>query len=765
MLHLLYATSATDARVDRRPLVVEIVWIKDRLEDVLELLGRGWREVIRELPREQKEMASHFTVDELPAREAAAFGNISKQIITHINRTADAEAIDLLALLPELLLTDRALTRNGTRRFLERCHQVVALRGLDDLLQRPDGRFRRRLASANDDERVQTDVLKLIRKMEYGRAGKALMRNEVARGTSSTLEALERLFPDKSEELRELQANLEGEDLPEGVPLDREIFMHLIGADETGRVKQGSAADATGWRWEHLAWIVTAGGADELYELCNKLWLGTIEMNWVHAGRIVALRKPKDAPNQDDPNLVNQRCLRPVGLVSIFMRLIGSVAAKQFQHIFKGIFDPHDFDDEWSPVNAGVGCRGGVQQVQHSVTELLTLNPSYGVLLIDAEAAFQNCKRPIFLRRIKTLAPGLYRWTRICYGRSYPRYVRMESGDIDTIWATTGTTQGDPLGPADHNFTTDELMKELAREIKAAQLYFLDDGTIVGPVEELARFADALTDPDGSAHFETRTGMRLNISKCVLWTLGTAFPADDESVWARDRDILEEMHGVPANMREELNAETQRRMALEERARLREIFPTRVHEMRGLREPRGFVGDTEFTEDALESQGLVILGSPIVGTSRFVEAKLDDTLNQTREYIQKAQSVLLPNAATSNLPSDKHFPDEYLALMRTTLPGRFQHHCTAVTHPIIATKVAEFDEIQLAAYSYVVGALHSPDVDAEMVVQLGSAWGGRGYHSMSRHRGSLLLGAWAMSHAQIRRRLGLVCLRTFEGDA
>ena len=184
----------------------------------------GWREVIRELPRQQKEMASHDTVDELPAREAAACGNISKQIITHINRTADAEAIDLLALLPELLLTDRALTRNGTRRFLERCHQVVALRGLDDLLQRPDGRFRRRLASANDDERVQTDVLKLIRKAEYGRAGKALMRNEVARGTSSTFEALERLFPDQSEELRELQTSLEGEDLPEGVPLDREVF-------------------------------------------------------------------------------------------------------------------------------------------------------------------------------------------------------------------------------------------------------------------------------------------------------------------------------------------------------------------------------------------------------------------------------------------------------------------------------------------------------------------------------------------------------------
>ena len=43
-----------------------------------------------------------------------------------------------------------------------------------------------------------------------------------------------------AEELRELQTSLEGEGLPAGVPLDREIFMHLIGADETGRVKHSS---------------------------------------------------------------------------------------------------------------------------------------------------------------------------------------------------------------------------------------------------------------------------------------------------------------------------------------------------------------------------------------------------------------------------------------------------------------------------------------------------------------------------------------------
>ena len=39
------------------------------------------------------------------------------------------------------------------------------------------------------------------------------------------------------------------------------------------------------------------------------------------------------------------------------------------------------------------------------------------------------------------------------------------------------------------------------------------------------------------------------------------------------------------------------------------------------------------------AQGLVILGSPIAGTCRFVEAMLDKTLYQTREYIKKAQDV------------------------------------------------------------------------------------------------------------------------------
>ena len=46
----------------------------------------------------------------------------------------------------------------------------------------------------------------------------------------------------------------------------------------------------------------------------------------------------------------------------------------------------------------------------------------------------------------------------------------MEDGSVQVIWSTSGTSQGDPLGPADHNMAIDEVLKELGDMIGAALL-------------------------------------------------------------------------------------------------------------------------------------------------------------------------------------------------------------------------------------------------------------------------------------------------------
>ena len=213
----------------------------------------GWREYLRSLGRVEYEYCAFWTLDTLPRDEAMAFGHIFRECVRRVMDHDDAEAQLLLALLPQLLLTCRRITHNGRNLFIERCQQVLELRDLRSLVRQPETRHRRRLVGPNDDGRVRQDVLKLIRMSEYSRAGKALLRQEVARGTESTLAALDRLHPDGASALEALRGELQEEELPAPTPLDRGIFMHTIGADETGRVKRGSAADAAGWRWEHFA--------------------------------------------------------------------------------------------------------------------------------------------------------------------------------------------------------------------------------------------------------------------------------------------------------------------------------------------------------------------------------------------------------------------------------------------------------------------------------------------------------------------------------
>ena len=463
----------------------------------------------------------------------------------------------------------------------------------------------------------------------------------------------------------------------------------------------------------------------------------------------MALRKPGDSDDQDDPLLDFLRKLRPIGVCGILLNLIGTVACKQFASIFAGIFDPEPTGD-FSPFNGGVAAEAGATQIKHSAVELLAHHPEWGCLQIDANAAFQYCSRAVFLRRIKEKAPGAYRWAKRCYAQARPRYVRMEDGSVQVIWSTSGTSQGDPFGPADHNFTIDELIKQIGSIIDAALLYYLDDGTIVGPVEELARFISFITDDDDSEadvsyNFETRTGMTLNISKCVMWTLASAFPAGDTPLFADEAEIAGILGaGV-------LDAAAQRQHAASERERLRTLFPARVHGMRGLREPRARATDPDgWAADALASQGIYLLGSPVVGTREFVSAKLEETIDGTRQLIAKARSVLLPC-------DGQHYPEEYLALCRNILPGRFQHHLNAVSHPVLEAKAAEFDALLLDAPSVVIGQLDSVHLDAPAVWRLGPAWGGRGGGSrMTEMRHSHLQGAWAQSHAKIARRLRVV---------
>ncbi|MEC7233390.1 MAG: hypothetical protein VXW31_10645, partial [Planctomycetota bacterium] len=436
-------------------------------------------------------------------------------------------------------MTDRKIEHNGRNLFLDRVRQVMELRDLDTLLSRGETRTRRRLVAARSDERTKQDTLKSTRRGEYGRAGKVVMRGEVARGTESTARAAELLFPDREAELANLPRP--GEPLP-AAPFDRDIFMNLVSLDN---IKTGSAADGSGNRWEHIAWVVEAGGADVLFDLCSALWSGALRedngevlgMGWVFSGVLTCLRKEGDA--EDQVSLSSRRKIRPIGIGSVLQRLVGGVGTRMSKDQFGAIFDPPTREDERAPLNAGVACVGGREQVQTSIADILAASPPpppgrpnqvLAVAYVDQSAAFQNASRREFFQQCIDKTPGSYEWTLQCYGRKKPMYFRREDGSIHTIWCSAGTTQGDPFGPADHGLAQLRWCKKLQELLDAGILMYLDDNHVVGPQEVIAQFLTVVTDEGGEYEITANTGTAVNLAKSGVWSLESAYYSRAEFV-------------------------------------------------------------------------------------------------------------------------------------------------------------------------------------------------------------------------------------------
>ena len=686
----------------------------------------GWRQFIRDLPEVDVHLCKLVSMDELPAECQRLYGMVETQLYDRIADVPDdGEAERLLALLPRLLLSDRRLKRvrggQVVSTFRSRVDAVLRLRDIPSLPMwaRTESTSRTRIGGARSEERTLADVLKALHLGQASRARRALMSGEVAEPTESMIAALEALGRNDPAELADLPDDVPVAD----TPLDRGHFMHIIGADETGRTPVGSAADAQQRRWEHIDWVVRAGGAESLYRFCNALYTGAFgqdRFTWVYVTRLVALIKDGDSEAR--------RRLRPIGIGCIYVRIIGKCVCKMLGREFEAIFDPVievdvedaalEEEDTFYPANVGVAQSAGAAQAQWTVVEALAANPTWVAVGIDDESAFNLCSRAGFLNEQRERGLHCFRWTYRCYARVTYGYIVKRDGSVHVVARTSGSTQGDPTGPVDHGLANiaDIVDVQLHQIPDGVQVYYLDDGTIVGPPEQVAAVIAHLLDPESVA----LTGRRLNLAKSWLWHPELIERAGEESAAAA---------------------------AFRERMRL--VFPEAAWGMRGVRDPRqyataaGTLDEAKYTAEVFENRGIVLLGAPICGAEDFVEAKAMAVVDRSRQFVHRAIEVLLPR-----------FPDEFLQLMRGCLPGQFVHIAGSPVGPRrVHTAAVAFDELQRFAYSAAVGPLTSADLPAHRVVHLPVGLGaGRGYVSVERTLEPLHLGQFSIAYHRVYRR-------------
>ena len=174
----------------------------------------------------------------------------------------------------------------------------------------------------------------------------------------------------------------------------------------------------------------------------------------------------------------------------------------------------------------GVGIRCGLEAAVHLVRSCLDAEGNkedWCCLKVDMENAFNSCDRNAFLRRTHQVLPELFAWVQW----SYHSAGELRFGH-HRVTSCSGVQQGDPLGSLLFSLCLLELLDAIGDRLPEncrpfLSLWYLDDGTLIGPRPVIRQFLDCLLS------LGPNFGLRLNMAKCeIYWPSGeqvfTEFP-------------------------------------------------------------------------------------------------------------------------------------------------------------------------------------------------------------------------------------------------
>ena len=112
-----------------------------------------------------------------------------------------------------------------------------------------------------------------------------------------------------------------------------------------------------------------------------------------------------------------------------------------------------------------------------------------GILIVDAENAFNNLNRKAALHNMPFICPSLA----TILSNTYQSPMRMIISGRGEIPSSEGTTQGDPLGMAMYSLAVLPLIHKLCEfHANIKQAWFADDATAAGTCHQLCSWWDEL---------------------------------------------------------------------------------------------------------------------------------------------------------------------------------------------------------------------------------------------------------------------------------
>jgi hypothetical protein len=172
--------------------------------------------------------------------------------------------------------------------------------------------------------------------------------------------------------------------------------------------------------------------------------------------------------------------IRPIGIGEMERRIIG----KAIIRILKETIVAACGTDQLA-----AGQEAGIEAIIHSMTEVFALDYCQGILLVDAENAFNKLNRHVFLHNIQFTCPEFSTVVINFYRKPSRLFVRTGSGGFE-LSSAEGTTQGCPLAMPIYSLGTLNLVKGALAAVMSQHEYAVTQSPDLVPKFIQAWYAD-----------------------------------------------------------------------------------------------------------------------------------------------------------------------------------------------------------------------------------------------------------------------------------
>ena len=157
--------------------------------------------------------------------------------------------------------------------------------------------------------------------------------------------------------------------------------------------------------------------------------------------------------------------VRPVGVGEVIRRIVGKAITMSLKP---------ELIESTGPIQVCAGIKGGVEAAIHSLRKIYDEPQTQGILLVDANNAFNSLNRKVALKNIQYVCPEFSTYLINTYREPSNLYV---SGSKDVLLSEEGTTQGDNAAMGFYACSISPLVNNLSElEEVPKQVWYANDG-------------------------------------------------------------------------------------------------------------------------------------------------------------------------------------------------------------------------------------------------------------------------------------------------